>query len=304
MYVVPNRPYAHLEQTEICATVAQMANSPDPNEAPPVDQQQERWRAEAAFFDSEEYSEGLIPQITVQRYLDLKKPWLPAEYPLSCLGNIAGKRILEIGCGDGSNAILLGLKGARVRGIDISMRAIEIANNRAVLHGVADRVQFICTPLEVYAESEKEPFDIICGWAVLHHVLPVLDSVLIALKKLASPRTIFLFTEPVSMWQWLRNLRLMLPIAVHGTPDERPLNSGDITIILRHLPNLRLRYFGCALRILMRILPRNYETSSGLVRLCYDAAGHFDNLLLHGLGVRGLASSVTLDGTLSPDRSQ
>ena len=94
------------------------------------------------------------------------------------------------------------------------------------------------------------------------------------------------------------------PDAVHGTPDERPLNSGDITIILRHLPNLRLRYFGCALRILMRILPRNYETSSGLVRLCYDAAGHFDNLLLHGLGVRGLASSVTLDGTLSPDRSQ
>ena len=107
---------------------------------------------------------------------------------------------------------ILGLKGARVRGIDISMRAIEIANNRAVLHGVADRVQFICTPLEVYAESEKEPFDIICGWAVLHHVLPVLDSVLIALKKLASPRTIFLFTEPVSMWQWLRNLRLMLPM--------------------------------------------------------------------------------------------
>ena len=290
-----------VDQTVIYATVAQMANSSDPNKVQPVDQQQERWLAEAAFFDSEEYSEGLIPEITVQRYLDLKKPWLPAEYPLSCLGNIEGKRILEIGCGDGSNAILLGLKGARVRGIDISPRAIEIANKRAVLHGIADRVHFVCTPLELYAESEKEPFDIICGWAVLHHVLPVLDSVLVALKKLAFERTIFLFTEPVSMWQWLRNVRLMLPIAVHGTPDERPLNSADMAIILRHLPNLRMRYFGFALRLLMRLLPRNYETSSGLVRFCYDSAGRLDNLLLQLLGIRGLASSVTLHGTLGRD---
>ena len=36
--------------------------------------QRERWIAEAAFFDSEEYSEGLLPAITVQRYLELKKP--------------------------------------------------------------------------------------------------------------------------------------------------------------------------------------------------------------------------------------
>ena len=260
--------------------------------------QRERWIAAAAFFDSEEYSEGLLPAITVQRYLELKKPWSPAEYPYSCLGNIEGKRILEIGCGDGGKSIILGLKGARVLGIDISPRAIDIANKRAVLHGVADRVKFICTPLELYAESEKEPFDIIYGSAVLHHLLPVLDSVLVDLKKLATQRTIFLFTEPVSMWQWLRNFRLMLPIPTHGTPDERPLNPSDIAIIFRHLPNLHMRFFGFALRIVMRVLPRNYETCSGLVRFVYDAAAKFDNILLSVPGLQGLGSTVTLDGPL------
>ena len=284
-----------------CGTVAGVEDNAGQKEGSPPSGQSERWRSEAAFFDSEEYSEGLIPEVTVRRYLELKKPWLPAEYPLSLLGNVEGRRILEIGCGDGGNAILLGLKGARVCGIDISMRAIEIANKRAVLHGIADRVQFICVPLEVYAESEKEPFDIICGWAVLHHVLPVLDSVLVNLKKLARKDSIFLFTEPVSLWQWLRKLRLMLPIAVHGTPDERPLNSNDFAIILRHLPNLRMRYFGGAMRIVVRTLPHNYELASGFVRFCYDAAARFDHILFQVLGVRGLASTVTLFGRLEAD---
>ena len=262
----------------------------------------ERWRKEAEFFDHEEYSEGPIPPITVQRYLDLKKPWLPVEYPFSLLANVAGKRILEIGCGDGCNAIILGLKGARVHGIDISARAIQIASERAVLHGIADRVQFTCTPLEMYVESSpQESFDIICGWAVLHHLLPILDSVLVDLKKLAHQDTTFLFSEPLSTWKWLRKLRLMLPIPVQGTPDERPLDADDLAIIRHHLPKARLRYFGAAGRIVRRVLPVNYEMSSHFTRFCYDWAARCDNVLFRVPGARGLASSVTLFGGTRAD---
>ena len=70
----------------------------------------------------------------------------------------------------------------------------------------------------------------ICGWAVLHHLLPVLDAVLADLQSVARPDTKWVFAEPISVWGWLRKLRLMLPIKVHGTPDERPLNVDDLAL--------------------------------------------------------------------------
>ena len=93
----------------------------------------------------------------------------------------------------------------------------------------------------------------------------------------------------------------MLPIPTQRTPDERPLSPNDIAIIFRHLPNLHMRFFGFTLRIVTRVLPRNYETCSGLVRFVYDAAARFGNILLQVPGLQGLGSTVTLDGPLGTD---
>jgi len=134
-----------------------------------------RWTLEQQFFDAEEYSESPIPANTIERYQLCRKPFLPAELPFWLMGDVRGKRILEVGCGDGGNSVLLALKGALVEGIDISPRAIQIARKRAEAQGVADRVEFYAMPLEAYLERAQGKFDIICGFAVLHHLLPVLD---------------------------------------------------------------------------------------------------------------------------------
>jgi len=269
-----------------------MAEIRRPEERGACDESTERWRREAAFFDSEEYAEGPIPAVIIRRYLSVRKPWFPAEFPFSLMSNVEGKRILELGCGSGGNSILLALKGGRVWGIDLSNRAIQIAERRAVLHGVADRAQFVCAPIEVYAESEREPFDVIAGWAVLHHMLPVLDSVLTALKKLSHRDTVFIFSEPIATWRWLRRLRLALPIPIHGTPDERPLNGDDLAILRRHFPGLQTRCFGAAVRVVSRLIPDHYETSR-FARFCWDATARFDNALLRLPGAKGLASTAT-----------
>lgn len=259
-----------------------------------TEQDNERWRREAEFFDSEEYSEGPIPDVTIQRYLGPAKPWMSAEFPFWVLGDVRGRTVLEVGCGDGANAILLALKGARVVGIDVSPKAIEVAAKRAALHGVSETARFECVPLEVFVQNNAGiRFDVICGWAVLHHLLPVLESFLVNLKRLAGPDTKFLFVEPISLWRWLRRLRLMLPIAVHGTPDERPLEYGDMDIIDRQISGMQRRYFYFLVRIMGRLID-NYELAPRWQRTLYSSSSFVDGILLNTLGLRGMSGSVVI----------
>lgn len=260
----------------------------------PKDSERERWQREAEFFDAKEYSEGEFPAKTMQRYKELRKPWLKAEFPLHVLGDVEGKRVLDLGCGNGSTAIFLGMRGANVLGVDLSPTAIQIATERARLYRMSDQVRFKCMPLELFVQSGEEPYDIICGFAILHHLLPVLDGFLEQLKQLARPDTRFLFVEPVSLFKWLREFRLMLPIAVHATPDERPLEPSDLAIIERHLPGMKARYFGVLTRILNRLLVENYEEQTAWKRGIYDFAAHCDNFMLNTLGQHWLGSSVVL----------
>src|SRR5271168_1302478 len=99
--------------------------------------QEQRWETEQKFFDDEEYSDLPIPASTIERYTLCRKPWLAPEFPFHVLGDVRGKYILELGCGDGRNAIMLALLGAQVVGVDISPKAIEIAKHRAALHDVS-----------------------------------------------------------------------------------------------------------------------------------------------------------------------
>ena len=49
----------------------------------------------------------------------------PAAFEL--IGDVEGKRVLDVACGEGCNARILAAKGARVTGVDISQRMIEFA---------------------------------------------------------------------------------------------------------------------------------------------------------------------------------
>lgn len=199
-----------------------------------------------------------LPTSTIARYTQCRKSWLAPAFPFHILGFVRGKYILQLqlGRGDGGNAILLALRGARVVGVDISPRAVEIARHRASLHSVSSSVTFVATPVEQFDPPNDDRFDIVCGWAVLHHLIPVLDAALANLEAKGRPNASVLFAEPVTMWRWLRRLRLMLPISVQGTPDERPLEPAEIAVLRKHLPGLRIRYHNAAARIVNRFLFR------------------------------------------------
>ena len=258
-----------------------------------------RWQNERRFFDDKEYDTSALPPSVVARYTECRKPWLSPEFQFYVLGDVHGKRILEVGCGDGGNSILLALKGACVVGVDISSRAIDAAKQRAALHGISERVTFFATPFEQFVPPNGEKFDVVCVWSALHHLIPVLDSVLSRIVDLAKPDCLVMFAEPITSWRWLRTLRLMLPIPTNGTPDERPLEAEELAVLFKHLPKLQVQYHNGLLRVVNRFfLGGRYEDMSPFWRGVYDLVGRTDHFLLTSLGLSGIASTVTLYGTV------
>ncbi len=63
-------------------------------------------------------------------------PWAPTENELRLLGDVRGKRILELGCGGGQCSIAFALQGATSTGIDLSDEQLEFARRLAVQSGV------------------------------------------------------------------------------------------------------------------------------------------------------------------------
>lgn len=62
---------------------------------------------------------------------------------------VAGKVVIDFGCGDGADAVELACRGAsRVIGIDIRDRVLAVARARAAQHGVDDRCVFTTTTTE------------------------------------------------------------------------------------------------------------------------------------------------------------
>jgi ubiquinone/menaquinone biosynthesis C-methylase UbiE len=69
------------------------------------------------------------------------------------LGGLAGRTVLEVGCGRGATLLELARRGADVVGLDYSEEAIAVCRAWALETGTAERVEF------VKAEAQKMPFE-------------------------------------------------------------------------------------------------------------------------------------------------
>ncbi|WP_224243243.1 class I SAM-dependent methyltransferase [Hyalangium gracile] len=267
----------------------------------------ERWVSEAAFFDrlAEAQLRGITPMDAevLRRYAGPLRPWFHKEYRFDALGELSDKHVLDVGCGDGTNAILLASRGARVTGIDISPRSVRLATERARRAGLEDRVRFLCSPLEV-AEFPEGSFDVIWGDGILHHLIPELEAVLDKLVHWARPGAQVIFSEPLSLSPTLRRLRARIPIHDGATPDERPLQTAELGLILQKLPGARLRHFAL-LSWFNRFLLRGstYERTCPERRLAVDALHVADYALLSLPLLQKLGGMVVISATVSkPER--
>ena len=82
---------------------------------------------------------------------------------------LAPKRVLEIGCGPGRNAVYMAKKGCEVDALDLSNNAIEWAQERAREEGV--NIDFHCISLFDF-QFKPHSYDFIYDCGLFHHLAP------------------------------------------------------------------------------------------------------------------------------------
>ncbi len=108
----------------------------------------------------------------------LRLEWINARVPL------AGKKICDVGCGGGILAESIAKKGATVTGIDLSEKALKVADLHSLESGIKVRYELISA--EELAAREAEEYDVVTCMEMLEHV-PDPAAIVQACAKLVKP---------------------------------------------------------------------------------------------------------------------
>jgi ubiquinone/menaquinone biosynthesis C-methylase UbiE len=81
-----------------------------------------------------------------------------------------GKRVLEVGCGIGTDTINFARHGAQVTAVDLTEKSLEVARQRAAVFGLEDRIRFYQANAEELSRVVPvEPYDLVYSFGVIHH---------------------------------------------------------------------------------------------------------------------------------------
>jgi 2-polyprenyl-3-methyl-5-hydroxy-6-metoxy-1,4-benzoquinol methylase len=98
-----------------------------------------------------------------------------------------GKRVLEVGCGIGTDSINFARARAELTAVELSGESLSIAAQRADVMGVADRIRFVqANAEELTSALGEEPYDLVYSFGVVHHT-PHPDRALAEMRALTAP---------------------------------------------------------------------------------------------------------------------
>jgi len=103
---------------------------------------------------------------------------------IQSITNLQGKRVLDVGCGGGILAESLSKAGATVTGIDLSSKALKVAELHQLESGTS--VRYLTISAEDLAKEESQSYDVVTCMEMLEHV-PDPSSVVQACAKLCKP---------------------------------------------------------------------------------------------------------------------
>jgi len=136
------------------------------------------------------------------------------------LAGLAGKQVVDVGCGGGILAEAMAGMGAQVTGIDLSEKAIKVAKLHLLESGL--QVEYRLQSAESLAEERPQGYDLVTCMEMLEHV-PDPASTVAACARLAKPGGwIFLSTinrNPKSYLYAIVGAEYILGLLPRGTHD-------------------------------------------------------------------------------------
>jgi len=135
-------------------------------------------------------------------------------------GGLPGKAVLDVGCGGGILAEAMAGAGARVTGIDLSEKALGVAQLHRLESGVA--VDYRLIAAEALALETPARFDVVTCMEMLEHV-PDPGSIVAACAALAKPGGTLVFStlnrNPKSYVFAILGAEYLLRLLPRGTHD-------------------------------------------------------------------------------------
>jgi SAM-dependent methyltransferase len=139
----------------------------------------ERVAVEQRLWDKvrdDAFADCSLLQLTHPTYEDFFTAYPEYRYVHEFFGpSVAGRRILEVGCGAGVVSVAFANSGAHVTAVDVSASALRVTRERAVHFGVADRVATIQSPAELL-DFPANSFELFFAKSVVHHL--IIDEVM------------------------------------------------------------------------------------------------------------------------------
>jgi SAM-dependent methyltransferase len=153
------------------------------------------------------------------------------------LGDVTGRKILDIGCGRGETSVYFALKGAAVTALDISSGMLKLTSELAQRNRTALRV--VQADAHSLGLAATEQFDVIHAANVLHHVnlRQALPEILAHLH----PGGTFVSWDPLAYNPLIQVYRKIAQAT--RTEDEHPLERADIQFITRQFRTVEIRWF-------------------------------------------------------------
>lgn len=211
---------------------------------------EERRRKIGECYDQYEVVQEIVLDCELKGALARGKKWMESFRPelvWRLMGDVQGKKVLDIGCQYGVFSFYLAEKGASVTGMDISERWIERCKREAAARYPDKEFHFLS------ADAQELPFDdesfdcVLCSEVIEHVEHP--GNVLSEINRVLVPGGVFVLSTPntdsyyVKAWQVLKTVLPMKQIKALAMKLLKISMEDAYEGVRKQLPEERLEEF-------------------------------------------------------------